>query len=580
MTFQTQAAPHRPRIVGTRHMAAAAHYLAAQASFEILEAGGNAVDAGVAGGIALGVLQCEYVHFAGVAPIVIHRADTGETVTISGLGTWPRLADADWFRREQGGRILPNIRCMLVPAAPDAWITALERFGTMSFGEVAAAAIRFGKEGFATQSLSAHLIGVGADAIRQWPQNASIYLPGGTPPRPGARFYQRDLAASIQYMADEEKRAAARAGRAAGLAAARAAFYRGDIARKIADYHREHDGWLREDDLAGFRVDVEASHVVAWRGIEIHGCGPWCQGPVLLQALKLLESGDVAAWGHNTPRYVHHLAEALKLAFADRHHYYGDPKFVPVPMERLLSEDYAAARRGLIREDRAWPEMPPPGTAAQLGVDAHAPADAPISDRPVEPAPDTSYVCVVDSAGNAFSATPSDGCLDVPIVPGTGLAPSSRGSQSWTDPDHPACLAPGKRPRLTPSPALARRKDGWIMPFGTPGNDVQPQAMLQVFLNIAAFGMVPQDAVEAPRFASFSFPGSSDPHTYAPGRLALERRFPDEIAASLAARGHTVDWWEPWDWRAGCVCAIVKDAATGMLEGAADVRRPGGVRGW
>jgi gamma-glutamyltranspeptidase/glutathione hydrolase len=569
---------HHPRILGTRHMVASANYLAAQTGFEILEAGGNAIDAGVAAGIALGVLQCEYVHFAGVAPIMIHLAETRETVSLSGLGPWPKLASAEWFRQHQGGRILSNIKRCVIPAAPDSWITALSRYGTMTFSEVASAAIRFGREGFGAQSISAEIIGDSIASISQWPQNAAIYLPNGAPPKPGQRFFQTDLANSIQYMADQEK--AAGGSRTHGLQAARDAFYRGDIAQKIVAYHKANDGWIREDDLAEFHVDIETPLAVRFGDITVHGCRPWCQGPVLLQTLRILDGMDLRGLGHNTPAYIHTLVEALKLAFADRHTYYGDPKFVDVPIDALLSDAYTALRRGRIDPQRAWPEMPPAGTAAELGLAPRTAVNAVADKEYAEPEPDTSFVCVVDKHGNAMSATPSDGALNTPVIPGTGLAPSSRGMQSWTDPAHPACLAPGKRPRLTPSPAIARRDGKWTMPFGTPGNDVQPQAMLQVFLNMAVFEMTPQQAIEQPRFASSSFPSSSDPHTYSPRRMSLERRFTDETADALGRMGHDVNWWRDWEWKAGCVCAVVKNHETGMLEGGADVRRPGGVRGW
>jgi gamma-glutamyltranspeptidase / glutathione hydrolase len=580
MADQYRMPTHHPRVIGTRHMVASANYLAAQAGFEILEAGGNAVDAGVAGGIALGVLQCEYVHFAGVAPIMIHIAETGETVSISGLGCWPKLASVDWFRQHQNGRILANIKRCVVPAAPDSWITALERYGTMSFADVAASAIRFGREGFGFQSISHEIMSESADTIARWPQNAAIYLPGGEAPKPGQRFLQTDLANSIQYMADQEAAAARTGGRAAGLAAARAAFYRGDIAQKIVAYHKANDGWLREDDLAQFSVDVETPLSIRFGDTTVFGCRPWCQGPVLLQTLKILEGIDVKALGHNTPSYIHTLIEALKLAFADRHAYYGDPKFVDVPIDALLSDAYTAQRRSLINADTAWPDMPPAGSAEELGIGARAAVTAKADKEYVEGDPDTSYVCAVDRHGNCFSATPSDGAINGPVIPGTGIAPSSRGMQSWTDPAHPACLAPGKRPRLTPNPSIAMRDGKWIMPFGTPGNDVQPQAMLQVFLNMVVFDMTPQQAIEQPRFASSSFPSSSDPHSYTPRRMSMERRFTDETAQALGAMGHNVNWWREWEWRAGCVCAIMHDRETGMMEGGADVRRPGGVRGW
>src|SRR5882757_8833296 len=207
--------PHGPRVIGTRHMASSANFLAAQAAFAVLEAGGNAIDAGVAGGIVLGVVQGEFVHFAGVAPMIIHLAATGETFSISGLGGWPRAASADYFHRHHGGRIPPGIMRTVVPAAPDAWITALERFGTISFAEAARIAIGLAREGFAAQSITSDLIARHADTVGQWPSSAAIYLPDGAPPRAGDRFFQTDLAASIQYMADQEFAANQRGGRLA-----------------------------------------------------------------------------------------------------------------------------------------------------------------------------------------------------------------------------------------------------------------------------------------------------------------------------------------------------------------------------
>src|ERR1700722_3612522 len=410
MADQHRMPTHHPRIIGTRHMVSSANYLAAQVGFGILEAGGNAIDAGVAGGIALGVLQCEYVHFAGVAPIMIHLAETGETVSISGLGPWPKLASAAWFREHQGGRILSNIKRCVIPAAPCSWITALERYGTMSFADVAAAAIRLGREGFGAQSISSEIIGESVETISQWPQNAAIYLPNCKMPAPGQRFLQTDLANSIQYMADQET--AAKGDRVAGLRAARDAFYRGDIAQKIVAYHKANDGWIREDDLSEFHVDIETPLAVRFGDITVHGCRPWCQGPVLLQTLRILDGIDLAAMGHNTPAYIHTLIEALKLAFADRHSYYGDPKFVDVPIDALLSDVYTAARRSRIDPLRAWPEMPPAGTPTELGLMPRQRRGAPADKAYAEPGPDTSFVCVIDRHGNAMAATSSDGALN------------------------------------------------------------------------------------------------------------------------------------------------------------------------
>src|SRR5215475_2960362 len=351
---------HRPTIAVTQHAIAAGHYLATTAGFDILQAGGNAVDAGVAAGIALGVVQSDLVNVAGVAPILIYLAEKQEVVTIAGLGPWPKALDPELFMREHGGKIPKGVLRTVVPAAPDAWITALRCHGTMSFGEVAAAAIRLARDGFPLYPLMAASLKRHEPDHRAWPSTAAIFLPDGRVPEAGEVFRQTDLGASLQYMADEE-RAAASGGREAGLEAARDAFYRGDIARKIVAFMKQEGGLLSAEDLADFRSPVGPPERRRFGDLEVFTCGAWCQGPVLLQTLALLEGTDLAALGQNTADYIHHVTEALKLAFADREAYYGDPAAVEVPLSTLISEEYAAERRKLIRPDRALPEMPPPG---------------------------------------------------------------------------------------------------------------------------------------------------------------------------------------------------------------------------
>lgn len=565
---------HRPTIAGSSHVASAGHYLAAHAAFAILEAGGNAIDAGVAGGIALGVLQSDIVNVAGVAPILVRPAGEDRVWSVAGLGGWPRALDPAFFQRHHGGQIPHGILRTVVPAAPAAWIATLARWGTMRFGDVAAAAIRFAGEGFAMYPLMAEMIANNQAGYARWPSSAAIYLPGGAPPRVGDRFIQADLARTLRYMADEER--AAGGCRADGLRAARDAFYTGDIAAQILAYHRAHGGLLAAEDLATFEPEIEPAVKTHFRGIDVHACPGWCQGPVVPMMLNLVDGLDLSGMGHNSPAYVHAVTEAMKLAFADREAWFGDPRFVDVPMERLLSPAYAQERRALIHSDKAWPGMPPSGRvgATMPGADAGPPA----------PPLDTSYICVIDRHGNVFSATPSDVSSDTPVIPGTGLCPSSRGSQGWADPAHPSGVAPGKRPRLTPNPALAIGREGphagMVMPFGTPGGDVQAQAMLQTFLNIVVFGMDPQEAVEAPRFATNSFPDSFEPHRYQPGWLNLEGRFPRATGDALAALGHDVHWWDDFVWRAGAMCVVKRDPATGFLLGAADPRRPCYALGW
>jgi gamma-glutamyltranspeptidase / glutathione hydrolase len=556
---------HRPTICGTRHAIAAGHYLATMAGFSILEAGGNAIDAGCAAGIALGVLQPDLVNVAGVAPIILRLAD-GTVETIAGLGHWPRTLPADLFMRRHGGRIPEGVLRTVVPAAPDAWITALERHGTMGFADVAAAAIRFAEEGFAVYPLLAQSIASRAADYARWPQNAAIFLPGGHPPPVGARFVQTDLAKTLRFMADQE-RAATACGRAAGLNAARAAFYRGDIAREITAFQKREGGFLSMADMGSFRSRLEPPLRRVWRGHEIMVCGPWCQGPSLLEALLLVEAVGIEGLAHNSTEYLHTLAECLKLALADREYHFGDPLFVNVPIEHLLSSETIARRARDVRTDHAWPQMPPP-------MDGFGPAPTPAAADLPRVEADTSYVCVVDRWGNVFSATPSDGSSTAPVVPGLGLIPSCRGSQSRPDPEHPAGVAPGKRPRLTPNPALAVTSEGGVMPFGTPGGDVQVQAMLQVLLNVLHWGMDLQEAIEAPRIASYSFPSSFAPFEYFPGRLAVEGRVAPGVRTGLARLGHEVSVWPDWTMLAGSVEAIVTNPCSGLLAAGADPRRP------
>jgi gamma-glutamyltranspeptidase/glutathione hydrolase len=566
---------HRPTIMGTRHMVTACQYLAAEAGFRILEAGGNAIDAGVAAGMALGVVQPEYVNFAGVAPIIIYSAGDDRVFTIPGLGPWPKATPRDHFQKHFGGKIPQGVLRTVVPAAPDAWITALERFGTMSFAEVAQSAIGFARDGFPVYPLMSDIITEHEAEYRAFPSNVDLYLPHGRPPRTGEVFVQKELAATIQYMADQETAARSR-GRAAGLNAARDAFYRGDIARAIVAFQKENGGFLSADDLSEYRSGVEEPVTTSFGDIRVFACGPWCQGPSLLQALNLLDAAELHKLGHNSTGYLHRITEAVKLVFADREAWFGDPRCVDVPIEALLSREYARERRAMIRPDRAWPEMPPAGDPRKLAAERVPGGGAALVPERAFMAPelDTSHVSVIDRHGNVFAATPSDGSYNAPVVPGLGIIPSPRGSQNWGDPEHPSGVAPGKRPRLTPNPAIAIQPGRMRMPFGTPGGDVQTQAMLQVFLNIHLFGMEVQEAVEAPRAASYSFPSSFEPHAYHPGQLNLESRIDRPTGEALGRLGHKVEWWPDWTWLAGAVCTIVGDEQTGVLKGGADPRRP------
>lgn len=577
----------RPVMRGTTGMVSSGHHLATQAGIRILERGGNAIDAGVASGICLGILQSDMVNFAGVAPIMLYLADTDEIKTISGLGTWPNAASVDYFIKNFEGDIPEDIQRTVVPAAPDAWIQALKRYGTMSFEEVTSDAIYWAEHGFPMHDFMSCTLKEEAESYKRWPSNTEIYLPKGRPPEPGELFKQKDLAETIKKMVRAERKRKF-SGRHKALQAARDEFYKGEIAGAILDYHKTNDGLLQRDDMENFHVVIEDPLKTNYREYEVYSCHPWCQGPVLLQVLNILKGFDLKAMGHNSPEYIHLLSEALKLGYSDREKFYGDPNFVDVPIVGLLSDGYADNRRQLIDRSKAWTDIPPAGDpwkwqgARRKNSEDHNPKPPGPSDRPGKNDPlDTSYVCVVDKYGNAFSATPSDVSNTTPIIPTTGLAVSSRGSQSWVDHNHPSSVQAGKRPRLTPNPSIVFKNGKLFMPFGTPGGDTQVQAMLQVFLNVAEFQMDPQAAVEAPRFVSYNYPNSFYPHTLYQGLLKVERRVEDSTFDKLKEKGHIIEGWSvDWAWKAGGVCAVVVDQDSGILLGGADPRRECFALGW
>jgi len=580
VSAQQQAPIHAPtatvQVIGTRWAVAAGHALAAEAAARVLVAGGNAIDAGVAAGLTLGVVHPDMVSVAGVAPILVHVARTGETFQVSGVGPYPRASTVAYFRERHGGQIPPGLPRTVVPAAPDAWLTALERWGTMSFADVAHAPTEHAERGFPISAFSAYQMGANVEKYRRWPTSIPLLLRDGRAYRTGEILVQRELGETLRRMA----RAEAKAGgsREAGIRAARDEFYRGETARRIAEFHRAEGGPLASEDLAEFSVEVAPALTTTFGAYEVAACGFWCQGPTLLQMLNLLEGVNLAALGHNSPAYLHRIVETVKLAFSDRDAYYGDPRFVKIPVAGLLSKAYAEARRALVGA-RAWPDMPPAGDPYRLTAERRREAALPVTggSQPVQAGRgsdelDTSYVAVVDEAGNGFSATPSDPNVDSPVVPGVGCVVSPRGSQGWLDPEHPSVVAPGKRPRLTPAPAMAFTGGRLFMPFGTPGGDVQQQAMLQVFLNVTVYGMELQRAIEAPRVASRSFPDSFWPHAHAPGKLEVERRIPRETRDALGGLGHAVVEWPEWEWRAGAVCAV-RVGPDGTRWAGADPRR-------
>src|SRR4051794_30183537 len=568
----------RPVIQGTRGVIASGHYISAAIGMHILETGGNAIDAGVAAGFALNLTKPQSTGIGGEAPILIHRAGDGpgpKIAAINGQGSAPARATIDWFREARvevipGDGFLP----ITVPAAFGAWVTALLYYGTRSLKETLGPVVETARGGFAVYRALQVQIERNAERYREeWPSTAAIYLEAdGSVPANGKILKQPQWADTLQGAIDAESKAPD-GGREAGLRAALDYWYRGPVAQKAVAFTsttevhdasgRAHRGLLEEEDFASFRTKVEDPVTANYRGIDVYKCGPWNQGPVFLQQLMLLEGFDLAKLGHNSAEYIHTVVEASKLAYADREQYYGDPAFVDVPLDRLLSKEYAAKRRGLIDPAVASAELRP----------GDAPATEPrviIGDPRVHTG-DTTHVDVVDAAGNMFAATPSGGWIpSSPVVPALGFPLGTRGQQFYLDPRHPNALAPGKRPRTTLTPSLGVKDGRPHLVFGTPGGDQQDQWTLQFFLNVVDFGMDLQEAIDAPSFHSQHFPSSFYPHGAQPKRLVVEGRIPAGVQAALRDLGHDLE--VTGDWVNGQVCAVRYDPDTGLIEGAASPR--------
>jgi gamma-glutamyltranspeptidase/glutathione hydrolase len=551
----------RPAVQGRERMVVAGHWLAAQAGDRMLSAGGNAFDAAVAAGLVLNVVMPYWTSLGGIAPIVAYTAADRTVSAVSGVGWWPRRASVEHFVEHHGGDMPWGVPRMLVPGACDAWLALLQRFGSMSIETVAAPAIDLAEAGFPAYPMYQRWMGLLQRQLRQWPTNATVFLHDGQIPQLGALIRQPALGRTLRRLCRAE--AAARCDRERGIQAARDELYRGEIAHELVTWYQAHGGLIEMEDLADFAVEIEPAVSSRYGGLEVHGTGFWSQGPVLHQTLAILAGTGVETLDPASPDYAHLIIEAFKLAFADRHEQYGDPRFVDVPAERLLSAAHARLRRGSLNRGRAS------GAANRLDVSSAAGGS-----------PDTSTVCVVDRWGNAVAATPSDGIYGGPIVPSLGFLASPRGGQSWLDPSHPSAVQGRKRPRITPAPFIVTRDGLPHLVLGASGNDAQLQAILQVLFSIEHHGMDPQRAVEAPRFHTLHHPNSAWPHVARPRRVELEPGFDPIVATALTALGHDVHRWQ-WDGDTGAgVCVIRVDPTTRTLSAGADPRRDSYAIGW
>lgn len=585
----THADTFRPVVRGKRGVVAGGQPLSVEAGLRILQRGGNAVDAGVATVLAASVIEFSHFSFGGEVPILI-KLKGQNVVVIEGMGQAPMKATREFFVNRadsdtNGGTTMAAKRAgqipstgplsATVPAVLDACVTALDQFGTKTLAEVMEPAIQLA-DGFPIDELRVQYIKTRAPIFTQWPDAKRVFLPGGEIPKVGDLFVQADLARTLREIVRAEKLASkgTRNNRHAGLMAARDYFYRGPIARRIGNYMQANGGLITADDFAKFAAKVGQPVETEYRGYQVFKAGFWTQGPAMIETLNMLEGFDLKKMGHNSPTYIHTLAEALKLALADRDRYYGDPNFVKIPTTELLSKEYAALRRPLIDERHASLAQQPGDPMNMKAVLASAVQTIGRTSAvpKIERANDTTCVNVVDKDGNLFSATPSGAWLPAVVAGDTGVLMGQRLQSSLTDPNSPNVVAPGKRPRITLTPTIVLKGGEPFMVLSTPGGDNQDQALLQVLLNIIEFGMNPQEAVEAPRFDTQHYVSSFDDHEFLPGSLSVESRVGVKTIQELSQKGHKVKVQGEWG-TLSSPTVIMYDPKTGVAAAGADPRR-------
>ncbi len=610
-------ATSRPVVYGTQGVISSGHYLTSMAGMRMMLSGGNAFDALVAAGFAAAVVEPIASYSLGAEGVfMLYHAQSGDLLALSGQGTAPNRATVEWYR-SQGHEQIPTGPGPLahlsftVPGIVAALLSLLEKYGTKTVAEVLEPSIEYADSGIPNYEYMLERIG-SDNTRRQWdqypPGGHDVFYQDGAVPRPGSLLVQKGIAATLQKLVDVEsatihdipspaERERARV-RAQGIRAARDCFYTGEVAQIIADCSESVGGILDMDSLADFEAKYETPIKISFLGHEIHGQRTWTQGAVLMQALNILENFDLRAMGHNSTAYIHTVSQALNLAFADRQAYYGDPDFADVPIDGLLSKEYARKRAAMIDPDKAFPETPAPGDPwkyssierpLRASVTGREPAerrergmpgaveedvrrDLPITN--MEESSDqsgTTHISVIDHEGNMVAATPSGGSFSKSVFfPELGCTLSTRMEMLNFEDGHPNRLEPGKRPRTTLINYLVSKDGVPVMTVGCPGGDHQAQANTQLILNSLLWQMNPQTAVEAPRFASNNVLNSFYPHSYYPGQLAVETRIPQTTRDELASMGHqivTVDG-------AGVGATVsTRNPTTGVLASSGDPRR-------
>jgi gamma-glutamyltranspeptidase / glutathione hydrolase len=555
----------RPELRGTFGMVASTHWLASAAGMAILEQGGNAFDAAAAAGFTLQVVEPHLNGPGGDLPAIIWPAGRAEPLVLCAQGPAPQAATIEHYRDELGLSLVPGTGPLaaVVPGAFGGWVTLLRDFGTMELADVLRFAIDYAENGYPVVSRVGDAVrGVEALFRDEWTTSADVYLPIPTRLHRNselAHTYRR-LAASSDPLEE---------------------WYDGFVAEAIVDNQsrawmdssgERHVGLLTADDLRGWRPTYEAPLAVDYHGLTVLKAGPWSQGPVFLQQLRLLEGFDLDAMGHASDEYIHTVTECAKLAFADREAWYGDPDFVDVPIELLLSRAYADERRSLVGDESSatlrpggdGPRLPSPVTGATLAPGVGEPTRG-----------DTVHLDVVDRSGNMVAATPSGGWLHgAPVIPELGFCLGTRAQMFWLEEGLPNSLEPGKRPRTTLSPTLVARDGEPVLALGTPGGDQQDQWSLHAFLAHVHFEMDLQAAIDAPNHHTEAFPSSFYPRELRERHVAVESRAGADAIAGLRARGHDVEEMDGWS--LGRVSAVARDP-DGLLRAGAN---PRGMQGY
>ncbi len=560
-----------PKVLGTQCAVATEHYLATKAGADLLGIGGNAVDAAVGATFVESIVNPQMFTLGGECPMLICMAKTQKVVSVNGNTAAPGKATPEEYLK-RGLKEVPGESILAggVPAVMGALLTALSRLGKLSFSEVIEPALNYAKNGFPVHS---GLYGQERYGIRdleekflkQWPGSANIYRPGGKAAEVGQVIVNSALASLLDYLKSKEK--SNYGTRENELKAVLDEFYKGDPATEIELFSNENNGLLTREDLELFETHFEEPVSIEFANTRVYKCGPWNQGPVMLQALSIMENFNLRDMGHNSEEYLHWTTEAFKLAFADREQYYGDPNHVDVPIRELLSKEYSRKRAELIDEKLANSELRPGN---------------PIEQEPLLPfekrlggeswGHGTVHVDVIDREGNMVAFTPSGAWIkSAEVIPSLGFPLGNRLMTFYLEPKHhPNIIAPFKRPRTTISPSLAfKNKLPWMV-FGSMGGDQQDQWQCQFFLNRILFDMSVQEAIEAPKFSSEHFPGFFSPHDRFPNLLRIEPRVSSDILDGLKRRGHKIAVGA--DWSEGYILAAAKDPQSGVLEAGCDPR--------